>query len=383
MVGARVHKVLTEDDDLEQSAPARARVRLMRFCASFARKATRYSTPRDHVDIELHHSPARVSNTAPADETERRETKNVRCNHRCYCLAPIAIAGTIVVATSGYSLGENAAKLAASDAQSALTQTPRTQASSPVTIVAPLLPQTDAPPSALAPSPPPPSAPPSLPPSPPPSPPPPSSPLPSSPLPSSPPPSPPPPQSPPPSPPAPSPAPPLQPPLAPPLSPTPSPPPSPAPPPRPPPFICTDAKCTSVGNDCCAPRSLNEAATCSDGYTPIRRDGSCLWGQFAEGRYTCCNSNAPPPAPPATPPPPVTPPPPSAPPVPPSPPPTPPVPPSPPPPLWSQRCKLQPAVYQRGLEQRPQPGRSAHSPVRRPQRSGPVLAAVARLRSAS
>lgn len=51
--------------------------------------------------------------------------------------------------------------------------------------------------------------------------------------------------------------------------------------------------------------------------------------------------------------------------------------------VTAQRCKLQPAVYQRGLEQRPQPGRSAHSPVRRPQRSGPVLAAVARLRSAS
>lgn len=50
---------------------------------------------------------------------------------------------------------------------------------------------------------------------------------------------------------------------------------------------CT-GQCTSVGNDCCAPRYLNEAATCSPSYTPVRWVQPCADPRFREGEYRCC-----------------------------------------------------------------------------------------------
>ena len=55
------------------------------------------------------------------------------------------------------------------------------------------------------------------------------------------------------------------------------------------------SRCSSLGSDCCAPVSKDEAATCRDGYVPLRVSGKCtgvskgnVTGTFNEGRYTCC-----------------------------------------------------------------------------------------------
>ena len=113
----------------------------------------------------------------------------------------------------------------------------------------------------------------------PPPPPPPSPPSPPPPL-SPPPPSPPPPLSPPP----PSPPPPLSPP---PLSPPPLSPPPLSPPPE---EVCRAEHCTDVNNDCCAPLSLGERATCARGYTP-KRVGRC--GEYDQGQFVCCGPHGP------------------------------------------------------------------------------------------
>ena len=81
---------------------------------------------------------------------------------------------------------------------------------------------------------------------------------------------------------------------------SPWPPPHPLPPPMPPrppplPGTCDQARCTSVGGDCCAPPELDEDATCSAGFTPIRTHRACLG--WAAGTYVCC----PPPSPPSPP----------------------------------------------------------------------------------
>eukprot|EP00802_Teleaulax_amphioxeia_P013908 Tamp_13963.p1 GENE.Tamp_13963~~Tamp_13963.p1 ORF type:complete len:237 (+),score=16.65 Tamp_13963:403-1113(+) len=51
---------------------------------------------------------------------------------------------------------------------------------------------------------------------------------------------------------------------------------------------CDDAKCTSSGNDCCAPLEIGEAATCKDSYIPVRAGQAC--GDYDEGLYRCCKS---------------------------------------------------------------------------------------------
>ncbi len=69
-------------------------------------------------------------------------------------------------------------------------------------------------------------------------------------------------------------------------APSPSPPP-PQPPqaPLPPtPAQCDATKCTSVGNDCCAPG--DQARTCSHGFFPVGLDGRCNGHENA--LYTCC-----------------------------------------------------------------------------------------------
>ena len=50
---------------------------------------------------------------------------------------------------------------------------------------------------------------------------------------------------------------------------------------------CNDDYCTSHGQDCCAPESIHEPATCSNGYLPVRKGQGC-WG-YSEGVYTCCH----------------------------------------------------------------------------------------------
>jgi len=50
--------------------------------------------------------------------------------------------------------------------------------------------------------------------------------------------------------------------------------------------VCDDRQCTSVGNDCCAPLQLGEEATCTEGYVPIRLDSPCY--DFGRGAYKCC-----------------------------------------------------------------------------------------------
>ena len=47
---------------------------------------------------------------------------------------------------------------------------------------------------------------------------------------------------------------------------------------------CDDSKCSSIGDDCCAPGE--ESATCRDGYTPLRTERECLFSARAE--YECC-----------------------------------------------------------------------------------------------
>ena len=49
---------------------------------------------------------------------------------------------------------------------------------------------------------------------------------------------------------------------------------------------CDRAKCSSYGDDCCAPDG--EAATCRDGYSAMYTGGGCFW--FDNGDYTCCPS---------------------------------------------------------------------------------------------
>ena len=47
---------------------------------------------------------------------------------------------------------------------------------------------------------------------------------------------------------------------------------------------CDRAKCSSYGDDCCAPDG--EAATCRDGYSAMYTGGGCFW--YDNGDYTCC-----------------------------------------------------------------------------------------------
>jgi len=49
---------------------------------------------------------------------------------------------------------------------------------------------------------------------------------------------------------------------------------------------CNNWACSSVGDDCCAPHSISEAATCTDDFTPVRLVEPC--GGFGEGNYHCC-----------------------------------------------------------------------------------------------
>ena len=49
---------------------------------------------------------------------------------------------------------------------------------------------------------------------------------------------------------------------------------------------CDDSKCSSQGGDCCAPLAVNEAATCTDSFIPIRTGVGC-W-TASEGEYRCC-----------------------------------------------------------------------------------------------
>ena len=51
---------------------------------------------------------------------------------------------------------------------------------------------------------------------------------------------------------------------------------------------CDRAKCSSYGDDCCAPDG--EAATCRDGYSAMYTGGGCFW--FDNGDYTCCPSGS-------------------------------------------------------------------------------------------
>lgn len=50
--------------------------------------------------------------------------------------------------------------------------------------------------------------------------------------------------------------------------------------------VCFDASCTDVGADCCAPPSLNEAMSCSNGLRPVRTNRPCFG--FADGQFSCC-----------------------------------------------------------------------------------------------
>ena len=55
-------------------------------------------------------------------------------------------------------------------------------------------------------------------------------------------------------------------------------------------FDCDSTKCNSIGGDCCAPNSINEAATCIDGLIPFRTGVGCYG--YAEGSYKCCATYA-------------------------------------------------------------------------------------------
>ena len=61
------------------------------------------------------------------------------------------------------------------------------------------------------------------------------------------------------------------------------------------PFMCNSMYCTSPGDDCCAPRSLQEKATCSHNFVPIISGGACQG--WSEGAYLCCTAEMPPPSP--------------------------------------------------------------------------------------
>ena len=53
---------------------------------------------------------------------------------------------------------------------------------------------------------------------------------------------------------------------------------------------CDDSMCTSQGDDCCAPLSVSEAATCKDAFIPVRTGQAC--GGYSEGVYRCCKSSS-------------------------------------------------------------------------------------------
>ena len=50
-----------------------------------------------------------------------------------------------------------------------------------------------------------------------------------------------------------------------------------------------DSKCTDAGNDCCAPQGIGEAASCADGYVPVRFHLPCdRWPGWTNGKFKCC-----------------------------------------------------------------------------------------------
>jgi len=51
---------------------------------------------------------------------------------------------------------------------------------------------------------------------------------------------------------------------------------------------CDERKCTSLGNDCCAPGT--QPRTCSGGWMAINLEGDCFG--HADARYTCCSPDA-------------------------------------------------------------------------------------------
>jgi hypothetical protein len=55
---------------------------------------------------------------------------------------------------------------------------------------------------------------------------------------------------------------------------------------------CDDRKCSSLGDDCCAPEHMSEVATCSGGFEPVRLEQGC--GGWDEGQYKCCPPSSPP-----------------------------------------------------------------------------------------
>ena len=50
---------------------------------------------------------------------------------------------------------------------------------------------------------------------------------------------------------------------------------------------CDRSLCSSVADDCCAPLSIGEAATCRNGYVAQRTGNGCAG--YGEGDYTCCS----------------------------------------------------------------------------------------------
>ena len=50
---------------------------------------------------------------------------------------------------------------------------------------------------------------------------------------------------------------------------------------------CDRSLCSSVADDCCAPLSIGEAATCRNGYVAQRTGNGCFG--YGEGDYTCCS----------------------------------------------------------------------------------------------
>ena len=53
--------------------------------------------------------------------------------------------------------------------------------------------------------------------------------------------------------------------------------------------VCDESKCTSEGNDCCAPAELGDQMACASGFTPKFLNQSC-WG-FSHATFTCCRSD--------------------------------------------------------------------------------------------
>ena len=53
---------------------------------------------------------------------------------------------------------------------------------------------------------------------------------------------------------------------------------------------CDRSLCSSVADDCCAPLSIGEAATCRNGYVAQRTGNGCFG--YGEGDYTCCPTSA-------------------------------------------------------------------------------------------